>query len=493
MTSKMWRPRCLWLSLLLASACVVGATFAACDGSSSMVPAPTPTAITDPFPYGTVSHDRRWLTDEAGRVLLLHGVNMVSKEAPYYPAAFGFDEDDASWLADNGFDVVRLGVMMTGLMPTPGVIDETYLDNLATTVNVLSSHNILVLLDFHQDGWGPSIGDDGFPDWMTLTNGAEDTNTGFPLYYVTNPAIQAAFQSFWNDQAGPGGVPLQDRYAAMATALTGRFADEQAVLGYDLLNEPWPGTTWLPCTAAPAGCPDLDRQELDPFYQRADQSIRAVDQNHLIFGEPFVLFNFGQARTNITLPGGDSGSGLAFHMYPLSPVEELGVIANAITWSDETGGALLAGEWGATTDAVEITRQADELDEAMIPWTFWAYYSRVIRDLTGPPSGTNLNIDAVRALVRPHPLALAGTPTKVHYNSATQTLDVEWSNTGPDGRAFPAGTVSSFEVPQSVYPGGYRVVTTGVAVTSSENARLLTVTAIPGAEKSAVTVAPVTR
>ena len=34
---------------------------------------------------------------------------------------------------------------------------------------------------------------------MTLTDGATNTHTGFPLYYVTNPAIQAAFQNLWND------------------------------------------------------------------------------------------------------------------------------------------------------------------------------------------------------------------------------------------------------------------------------------------------------
>lgn len=417
---------------------------------------------------------------------------MVSKEAPYYPAAFGFDEDDAAWLAHNGFDVVRLGVMMTGLMPEPGRIDDSYLDHLASTIAILAKHRLLVLLDFHQDGWGPSIGDDGFPGWMTLTNGAEDTQTGFPLYYVTNPAIQAAFQSFWDNRAGPGGIPLQERYAAMATALARRFAGQDAVLGYDLLNEPWPGTTWQPCLDA-AGCPTLDREELDSFYRVADRAVRSVDRTHLVFGEPFVLFNFGQSRTNIALPGGDNAGGLAFHVYPLTAAAEPAVLANAIAWSDETHGALIVGEWGATTDPAQITREADEFDQALMPWIFWAYCCRVVKSLSEPPAGANLNAAAIDALVRPHPLAVAGTPTRVSYDAKTRILSVAWSNTAPDGRAFPVGTVSSFELPDSVYPDGYRVTTTEATVISSPNAQILTVTTTPGKQMSAINVIPASK
>ncbi len=479
--------------VVLASALLVVVLSASCRASGADHAPTAVVAGSDPFPVGPVSHEGRWLTDAAGRVLLLHGVNMVSKEAPYYPAAFGFDDADAAWLADNGFDVVRLGVMMTGLMPEPGRVDAGYLDHLASTVTILARRHLLVLLDLHQDGWGPAFGGDGFPDWMTLTNGAVNTHTGFPLYYVTNPAIQAAFQSFWDNQEGPGGVRLQAQYATMVTALARRFADEPAVLGYDLINEPWPGTTWRPCVLDAAGCPSLDRQQLDGFYRLADQAIRSGDRNHLVFGEPFVLFNFGKSRTNIALPGGDSASGLSFHVYPLTPAAEPAVLANAIAWSTQSHGALLASEWGATTDPAQITREADAFDSALIPWIFWAYYSRLIRDLTGPPSGANLNTDAVRVLVRPHPLAVAGTPTSVSYGATSRTLSVAWSDTPPDGRAFPVGTVSSFELPHGVYPDGYRVTTTEATVTSSPNAQILTVTTSPGAQASAITVIPASK
>ena len=446
--------------------------------------------MADPYPAGTVSHEGRWLTDSAGRVLLLHGVNMVSKGAPYYPAAAGFGDDDAAWLEENGFDAVRLGVMATALMPQPGKVDSAYLDHLDETVKTLAKHHILVLLDFHQDGWGESVGSDGFPAWMTLTGDAKNTHTDFPLYYVTNPAIQAAFQSFWDNASGPGGVGIRDQFDLMAAALARKFAGASNILGYDFINEPWPGTTWEPCGAQAEGCPEIDHSELDPFYAGADHAVRSADPLHLVFGEPFVLTNFGNSRSNIALPGGDPASGMSFHVYPLSPDGVPRVLANADAWSKRTGGALLETEWGATDDAAVITQQADAFDSALVPWMFWTYDERIVTDMHQAPAGTNVHATTVSALVRPHPLAIAGTPTRVAYDATTKVLEVEWSTLTPSGRTLPSGTVSSIEVPAAAYADGYTVTVTGGTTTSPANALTLTVVASDGAQSVTVEVAP---
>src|SRR5262249_49400065 len=206
--------------------------------------------------------------------------------------------------------------------------------------------------------------DDGFPPWMTVTGTAVNSHTTFPLYYVTNPAIQQAFQSLWDNAAGPGGTRLQDRFGAMLRALGSRFAANPAVLGYDVFNEPWPGTTWSPCLNEANGCPALDRSELDPFYASASRALRTVDRNHLLFVEPFVLFNYGQSTTHLALPGHDPAAGLSFHVYTLDTAHEPKVIENAEAWSRTTTGALISTEWGATTDSATITREAGELDSA---------------------------------------------------------------------------------------------------------------------------------
>ena len=450
--------------------------------------------VTDPTPVAPIAHQGRWLTDATGRVLMLRGINFVPKEAPYYPSAAGFGDKDAVWLKDHGFDAVRLGLTGTGIMPTPGRIDEQFLDHLAETVDVLAAHQIYVLLDLHQDGWGPQadgqpLGSDGFPDWMTLTGGATNTHTGFPLYYVTNPAIQAAFQSLWDDVPGPDGVPLQSSVAAMFGALAERFGANPWVLGYDVFNEPWPGVEWSSCITPPDGCPALDRASLDPLYAQVTRAVRAHDPDGLVLGEPFVLFNFGLAPTDVGLPGGDPAAGMSFHMYTVDAAAEPQVVGHALDWSARTGGVLVATEWGATADPAAITRQADVLDRAMIPWMYWAYDVGV-RGGT-PTPGASLTPAVVPSVVRPHPIAVAGTPTAFSYDATARVLDVSWDATRASGRGrFPARAVTSISTPPITYPDGYTVVATGARVTSAPCAAVVTLVRQPSAVSASVQVTP---
>jgi endoglycosylceramidase len=440
-------------------------------------------------PRGPIGHHGRWLTDADGRVLLLHGVNFVAKVDGETPAEMGFGADDAEWLADNGFDVVRLGLTAGSIMPSPGVIDSAYLESFRQTVEILTQHGLLVLVDLHQDGWGPSLGSDGFPEWMTITHGAEDTGTDFPLYYVTNPAIQAAFDSFWANEPGPEGVDLQDRVATMFGAWAESLGTNPGVLGYDLLNEPWPGTIWEPCATDPQGCPAQDHA-LDDYYARMAAAIRAEDPHRLLFGEPYVLFNFGMAPTNIGLPGNDPKSGMSYHMYTLDPAVEPAVQDLAVQWADSTCGALLNTEFGATNDVVAIDRQVTELDRSLMPWIWWAYNENIAGDMSLPVGETPVNEPVVNALVRPHPRAVAGTPAASAFDLARRVMRFSYSTARAGGGSFASGVETEFQVAERTYPDGYTVTVTGGTMTSAPNAGVLTVAANAGTSDVTVTIWP---
>jgi len=68
---------------------------------------------------GPLGHTGRWITDARGRVVILHGLSMVNKLPPYTPAAAGFGSAAAATLADNGFDVVRVGIIYRAVEPRP--------------------------------------------------------------------------------------------------------------------------------------------------------------------------------------------------------------------------------------------------------------------------------------------------------------------------------------------------------------------------------------
>ena len=85
-----------------------------------------------------LSHAGRWITDARGRVVILHGTNMVYKLPPYYPAAAGFGGTDAAFLHANGFNAVRVGLIWKAIEPQPGVYDDGYLEQIEQTVATLA-------------------------------------------------------------------------------------------------------------------------------------------------------------------------------------------------------------------------------------------------------------------------------------------------------------------------------------------------------------------
>src|SRR3954469_1420924 len=280
--------------------------------TAALMTAACPAQAAPEPPFGSAGG---FLTDANGRVFISHGVNMVYKVAPYAPSASGFGDDDAAFLQREGFNSVRLGVIYKAVEPSPGTYDTAYLAKIAATASILEKHGIAPLLDFHQDLYNERFQGEGWPDWAVLDDGLPaQPQLGFPGNYLAQPATNRAFDNFWANAAGPGGVGLVDRYAAAWKQVAQTFVGDRWILGYDLLNEPWPGTGWQQC-ANPAGCPAFDQGVFADFYRRTIKGVREGDSRHLVFYEPNVLFNDG---ADTQLPKLDDGRlGMSWHNYCL--------------------------------------------------------------------------------------------------------------------------------------------------------------------------------
>ncbi len=449
--------------------------------------AAAPAEARTPGPVPPLGSEGRWITDAKGRVVQLRGVNEVAKHPPYYPSALGFGADDARFLAGNGFNSVRLGINFRILMPKPGKVDHAYIDRLAGTVRALKRQGIYVLLDFHQDGFSPRYRGDGLHDWMAIDDGLPNPpEPGFPNYYFENPAMQRAFDSLWEGRAGPGGVSLYDYFARGVGAVAKRFAHSRYVLGYDVLNEPFPGAAWAPCLT-PAGCPEAEAR-IGPFNAAATAAIRRHSRRQLVFVEPFLTFNAGVAPT--TLPGADTGNGLSFHSYTSAALEPA-VVDHALQAAERDGAPLIATEFGATTDAAALTRLTAGFDAGLVPWMFWAYNESVIRDPEQPAGLGNLwSPSGFRALVRPYPKAIAGTPRSLSFDSASGAFDLSYSTRPPVGHRSDKPLTSVVYLPRLIYPDGYRVEVTGARVRSRSCRRSLLLRARRGARRVTVQVSP---
>ena len=288
----------------------------------------TPTSGPDRTPY---------LADASGREVLLRGAAAVGMEDVAYPGANGgpalfpvapsayagrcpkasplipqpplcevqasrsaFAQSTAPGSGDDfaqmralGFDVVRLVLNWSQLEPSAGTYSTTYLNRVAQVVSWARQQGVYVILDMHQDqysrdivpakqgtapsGCTPSGGSDGAPAWAVQSDG----KPGCALFGIDelNPAESTSFYNFWHDSTVPApqgqapGTGLQDHYIGALAALARRFENTPAVLGYELMNEPQPGTLSSPPAANGY---QASSQDLYPFYARAIEALTGV-------------------------------------------------------------------------------------------------------------------------------------------------------------------------------------------------------------------------
>lgn len=459
----------------------------------------------------SIGHAGRFLTDAQGRVVIVHGLNMVAKLAPYEPAADGFDADDAQFLAAHGFTAVRVGVLLEGLEPQPGQYQAAYLSSIKQTVDLLGSYGIHSLLDFHQDMYNEQFQGEGLPSWMVQDDGLPaQPQAGFPGNYFVMPALNRAFDHFWGNSPAAGGTGLQQWYAAAWAHVAAAFAHDPAVLGYDILNEPWPGSLWPSCFP-PAGCPTFDQTMLAPFISRVTAAIRTVDTTHLTFYEPALPFDYG-APTYVGAPAG-SNSGFSFHTYCLSAlgapetpptraacdVDEGHTFANAEAQAQTSGSALLLSEFGATSDTTELEHVSSQADSLSVPWLEWAYCAcgdptgsgqaeSLVYNPAQPPVGANVNATTLAALDEPYPEAVAGTPDGYHFDPTTDVFTFTYGTHSATGGKVTGPT--EVYLPGLQYPHGYTADVQGAKVVSAPGASLLQLQNDPGASSVSVTVRP---
>jgi len=223
----------------------------------------------------------RSLRGPEGQVPWFRGVNVNALVAynPHFPEAVGIHARDFAEMHALGFNLVRLPLSLSRLEPRPGQFSQAYLTAISQVVGWASANGIWVILDLHQDRYAASLypGEaDGFPSWMVKTFGLKTTPI---LGDITDPAVQGAFTSFWLDRPVDG-HGLQYYYDLALKQLASKFAQNPAVAGYDVMNEPNPG--FFPPLSFAATV-------LFPFYHRAVAAIRSVSSSQPIFLEPDVV------------------------------------------------------------------------------------------------------------------------------------------------------------------------------------------------------------
>jgi endoglycosylceramidase len=449
-----------------------------------------------------ISTTGTWLTNSDGQVVLLHGLNEVYKVAPFEPSASGFSEDDAAFLAANGFNAVRLGVIWAGVEPQPGVYDTAYINSIQQTVQMLANHGIYTILDFHQDEYSSAYGGEGAPAWASQSGGLPNTSLPFPINEFVDPAENHAWNSFWSNAQAPNGLGLEDDYTQMLQTVASNFNGNTDVVGYEIMNEPYPGSRALPTLF---GSPFFDKQELNPFYNQAASAIRAVDPSTAIFYEPNIISSFGVAPTKLGTVD-TSNTVFSYHNYlpnyiAIPVISDL-VVEEAAAYAKAHHIPAFMTEFGATNSQPSLTASMQPADANLNGWTEWAYSG--VGDITTagntnsealvynpalPPTGDNVNTANLTTLAEPYPQTISGTPNSFSFKNGIFTFSYSTQKADGSG-SFPAGAQTDISMPAIEFPNGYQVSVTGGQVVSAPNAPVLVITSNDGASTVNVVVSP---
>jgi len=243
-------------------------------------------------------------------------------------------EVDMQQMAAWGFNSIRLPFNYRLLTPEdqPGVYLEEGFEILDQTLDWCRDNNLYLILDMHCAPGGQN-------------NGNISDSDGILARLWTNPINQ-------------------DRTVAIWRKIAERYAGEEWIGGYDLINEP----------VLPDGYTNSDLRQ---FYIRLVQAIREVDQDHIVFIEG----NWYATDFSYLTPPFDSNLVYSFHKYwnentPASISNYLSIRSqhNVPLWMGESGEN--SNPW--FSDCVHL------LEGQEIGWCWWTH--KKIETLTSPYS-----------------------------------------------------------------------------------------------------------
>lgn len=253
---------------------------------------------------------------------------------------------DIALIARSGFDHIRLPINARGVMDADGRFVERGFELIERAVSWSERHGLRVVLDLH-----------GAPGGQTGTN-IDDSENGRPELF-TSETHRAHTVLLWQE-------------------LARRYRDREAVLAYDLLNEPLPHE-WQHTL----------QDELIAVYRELTAAVREIDDRHLIMYEgSHWATNVEPLRERF-----DDNQALQFHRYWCAPDESS--IGDFLGIRDAVGSPIYMGEGGENTPAW-IYAATQLYERHGIGWNFWPW--KKLDTLTSPlsarrPEGWDLIAD----------------------------------------------------------------------------------------------------
>ena len=355
-----------------------------------------------------------WIEDDHGGVRIFRGTNVSSDAKWRENRLTSLDGSDFERLhVEFGMSAVRILAFWEAIEPQRGSWNEAYLSGLRRCIEDAASAGLDVILDMHQDLFGCAFHSAGFPRWCAADELARDYHPQVPWFWnYFNPNVRKAFDGFWQSES------LQRDFAAAWGKLVQTVDDIKRVRVLEIVNEPFWGS---------AGRRDFEQRILPSFYERVIDAIRRVDtQKRHIALAPSLHTNIGW-RTRLAWPS-DPRLLFAPHVYPAAVELGIGDLGSphrrVKKLANMTKAPTLVTEFGVRRSVLGssryIRKTLDAFDKAMLGAMHWeaAKGSRY-----GLWNDKGVVSSLGRALLRPHPTRIAGTPERWSWNGEVFAFD----------------------------------------------------------------------
>jgi endoglycosylceramidase len=218
------------------------------------------------------------------------------------------------------------------------------------------------------------------------------------------------------------------------------FKENEAVIGFELMNEPFAGDVWLhPELLLPW---QADLINLQPFYDTIVPMIRQTNQNHLIFFEPVTWS--GEPLNDekvgfVHAPGGyqyANQSVFSYHYYdPPNFGDKISYFQRRIKAANDLQVGAMLTEFSVDNNLAEMANTMSITESFQNSWIGWEY-----KEFAGSlPNGTctgcgpgpwdangTINWGIVKTLSRTYAQAVAGTVNQMVFDPNTPLFTLSY-------------------------------------------------------------------
>ncbi len=443
------------------------------------------------------SKDKRFV-DSHGRERIFFGMNVTDKQ-PFSCEKTSHahnPRDFVKGFSEYGFNTVRLGFTWSAVEPSPSCYNTALLDSIKEIILECEKYDIYVFLDIHQDLYSDIIdkAGDGAPPWAVFTDGRKIVQHRFVWAdrYFFGRACHKAFDNFWGNRTADG-TGLTDHFAKMWAFLAEYFKDCTNVFGFDMLNEPFPGTDggkifrklivnllkttlfdkrikksklisslfrenavvsildqytgdiFLKITGAGSKIlADFDKNKYSPFLNKVSSAVRSVTDDGILFIEGNYYSNIGMLSGTdpITVSGKrDPNQCYSPHGYDFFVDTDLykyasdsrveAIFAQHKITQDRLNVPVLVGEWGGSSKGTEWLSHLEFLLDLFDRYRWSSTYWTF--------SSFESQGHICDILRRPRPVAVTGTINSYVYDKKEDTFTLDFTQDG------------EFSVPTEIY------------------------------------------